>query len=191
VPTPQELKIREMELQLRREELELERLRLQNGAASDGDELSSSEGKGGRFRLLAGGHVDPRGKEYKSGQIVTATNDLQLKFGADKFQRLSVIHEGGGKPAKAAVPVEPTPPSHDASDVVPKTAADLPPVDPAVETETDEYGDEAKVGGEGFENLDGMSIAELKELAEGEEIDLAGATKKADIVARIKAAKKG
>jgi hypothetical protein len=227
-------------------ELELERMRMNSGAGSDGDDLPSSEGKGGRFRLMAGGHIDPQGREYKSGQIVTASNDLALKFGPDKFQRLSVIHETGGDEKAGSKEtklgreeiLKSQKKAEDARRKVnddervrrelgdsgdglsqveghgvnagsgpnvqqdEETARNTDPRDPSslpagVEPDDETEDDDTDSGGsgdaddsEGYENLDEMSVAELKEMAEAEEIDLHGATRKADIVAKIKASKK-
>jgi hypothetical protein len=55
--------------------------------------------------------------------------------------------------------------------------------------EADDYPDEwfEEVDGDG--ELDGMKVADLKALAEAEEIDLGDATKKADIIAAIELAR--
>lgn len=238
--TEAEIRIKEKELDLRKMELELERMRLDSGAGSDGDELTTSEGKGGRFRLLAGGHIDPNGKEFKAGQIVTAANDLSLKFGTEKFQRLSVIHEtsdDGTRTRKAETKLDKKGRLADVRRVADakqkvgddertrrelgEDAAGISQISghgvPVGDHEDGDHedGDDGNVlaaggtlpdvdegdggipqdvadadpGPGGFENLEGMTVADLKDLAESEEIDLGGATRKMDIIVRIRAAK--
>lgn len=150
-----------------------------------------------KFKLLAGQHVQadktakpvkvtaPDGtvsekypsKRYVRGDVVESDDDLAAKHGAGKFMMISDRGRRGAKgtaldeEAARKAPLSP-PPLED-----PKAKKAAKPVEAEEPAEDD--GDE----------LDGMTVAELRELAEEEEVDLSGVHLKAEIVEKIRAAR--
>ena len=115
-----------------------------------------------RFKLLSGVHQHG-GKTYKVGQVVVSGEDLAKRFGADKFQRLEDASTSNFGPAPG-----PESALRDDTGPAPESGDDQLP----------ETGDE----------LDDLNVAQLKQYAATHGIELGGATKKADLIAAIRAA---
>jgi len=127
------------------------------------------------FKLLIGTHIqgdlsvqpDARGaypeRVYRAGEVFESDVDLRTLNGngmSPKFERVDM----GGPPVSSISPPKPPAPA-------PAEATKTPEV-PAGKRDLDrDYG-----------SLDKMSVTELREVAESEEIDLKGASKKEDIV---------
>ena len=113
---------------------------------------------GGLFKVLQSQHQHTDGVVYHTGQIVDSDSDLVLRFGGEKF--LKVGERPFPLPPKEVVPVVDPPSS--------KTVVEVPDLKPTDNGKVDE--------------LSKMTIAELKETAAKEGIELGTATKKDDIV---------
>ncbi len=53
-----------------------------------------------KFKVLVSQHSDEKGRAYAVGDVVTTTQDLDLQFGANKFERLGASAPAA-KPAKS------------------------------------------------------------------------------------------
>lgn len=132
-----------------------------------------------RFRLLHGFHVNELGTHFKAKEnpIVETNSDLVKKFGPKKFVKLSQseveqyeARKQKQEARKQSAPAEDTPAA------APQTSS--------------EPSDDSPAGFVAGYDLDNSTVAELKEIAEAEEIDLQGAHLKADIVETLRAALK-
>lgn len=131
-----------------------------------------------RFKLLRGDYTDPDGVRHHPGTasaFVDSDEDLAKRFGREMFMLV-----GGGE--------------RDSRNFIPPTG--VPDLD---KPESQLHGDgTADANAEGttvgnvnapqnLAELEGMTVDQLKDFAAGEEIDLTGAHKKAEILDRIKA----
>ncbi len=148
-----------------------------------------------KFRVLAGKHIegktpDGRQRVYKTGDVVDSKTDLNKlnSPGAVKFEKVdestpATPYVGpGGEVVKSRKQLEAEavqqPQQAQAKTAGPTTAAKTPEhLEPLQTTSTTT-----------LQPLDLMSVKDLVALAQAEEIDLKGATKKDDIVKTLKAA---
>lgn len=150
-------------------------------------------------------------RAYKPGEVVDSDVDLEARFGPEKFKR---VGEGTRRRASAS-----TKKGDPAPDVLMRSPAVAPggqvaegfqetttgpdgkPVSGAARPETVEKilgraraEDAPGVGEDAAEEDDGLeshSVKDLREMAEADEVDLAGAHRKDDIVAAIRRSRKG
>lgn len=136
-----------------------------------------------KFKLLNGRHREMPDRSvpgavsriYERGQIVESNHDLVAKHGVEKFQRVADDTPAGGSsvvpPAVPPLPV--TPPKTDTTPVSPPATGAAPTASapPASALPS---------------NLDDMTVAQLKDFAAKEEIDLEGVALKADILSTIR-----
>ncbi len=119
-----------------------------------------------RYRLLAGIHSD-RGNTYTPDppdNVIESEIDLVARFGKNKFERLhtdEVVSLDGIQPGGDTIQPGPV--------AVAPAAQDIQPVDAA--------------------SLEGMSLTELREIAEEEEVDLPPKATKQQLIAAIQQAK--
>lgn len=120
--------------------------------------------KGNRI-LIAGANGAKRsvGQMFKKGDIIESTTNLTKRFGRNKFEPLGHYADTGEEPLG----------DHTIPGDSPREGA--PESMPTADNDPD---------GE-LAELHAMTVADLKELAESEETDLAGATKKEDIITAI------
>lgn len=141
------------------------------------------------FRLMAGVHVGP-GKDgphtvYRVNEIVHSDRDLERDHGSEKFKEMRPRdyqrENDGWEPIRTSSPPETPRPfpvegmTKEESSLPPENLSTMPSVEPPPQTLTNE-------------ELDGMTVAELKTLAAEEEIDLTGCNTKAQILAKLKGA---
>lgn len=135
----------------------------------------------------------PPTRTYRTGETVTSDTDLAARFGAEKFVRVGkVVDEDEGVPpvGGAAAPHGQVTQGFQSATSLPdgrtvSGLADRGELKHVLEAK----GDEPAGRKASAVDLDGMTVAELREHAAAEEIDLHGATHKADIVKAIKRAK--
>lgn len=127
-----------------------------------------------KFKVLRGKHAEGRNPDgsqrvYQQGEVVDSVSDLSRlnSSGAVKFERIDEAPRG--TPAREPV-VAAAPGFVAAAPGFVNAPAAAPPV-PAQD------------------GLDSMTVADLKSLAEEEEIDLAGARYKDDMIAKIRLAR--
>lgn len=116
-----------------------------------------------KFRVVHGRHHEG-GRTYKQGEIVDSKTDLS-RLNAPNAIKFEKVAE--------SIPVTPVSIPQEETETVEEAPMQELEVEEEVSVEDD------------FET---MKVAELKQLAEAEEIDLDGATRKADIIERIREA---
>lgn len=146
-----------------------------------------------RFKLLAGGHEqnDPGTNElhrYKAGEIVVSPTDLAARFGREKFLYIgeddgSTPLMGGSLDADSEIAQLEARLAHlknGRQDLTPSQSVNEKGLPGSVEPSRSEALEA------GYGKFDTLTVAELKELVEAEEIDLEGAHTKAEIIARLR-----
>lgn len=138
------------------------------------------------FRLLEGRH-NQGGVTYKKGDKFYSNYDLRKLNGPGASKKFELI----SKP-KASQPV--AAPLSQAQAIRPKlvqpqVVEPVEEVEPEEEMEPVEEAEEAAPESEEEDDLESLTVEELKDLAEAEEIDLNGARLKADIIAAIRVAR--
>lgn len=153
-----------------------------------------------RFRLKVGKHVGKGGRVYNAGDIVESPVDLVTLLGVEKFERV----DGKVSASRNAFPVTPGSVSapqgqvHSGKQETGGVDGEGEPVSGPMEEDADPATEEAlnpgeNESGEGEEgsgegeavDFNTMSVAQLKEYAENNEIDIAGAKTKKDIIAKL------
>ncbi len=167
-----------------------------------------------KFKLLAGGHVQGHPTEknavgralstqYKPGDTVVSEQDLVKRFGPDKFLFLGeatkqeveslandpLIPGQGATPLGDEGPVNTNKPPVDVKVTAEERAASEKAAAALAKADKGKPGTvKAKDVIKQYEPLDKMTLDELKEVAETEEIDLKGATKKDEIIKALRGA---
>jgi len=124
---------------------------------------------------------DPRAAFVIGGKGSPVTDDDVKHYGLDDSHRLSEDEEASMEDAQAKTRKA----TGDAT--APAAGADSAPDEPEGDGEGKGAGDEAGAS----DDLESLKVAELKELAEKEGVDLTGITLKADIIAAIEEKRKG
>ena len=122
----------------------------------------------GRFQILVGMHHEgdvTYAANVKGRNIIDSTSDLEARFGREKFRRI-----GDGEEPMPVLRDDQAPTRRPPVDKV-KDTKGKEPLDPQPDTD-----------------YDNMTIAQLRQVAEEDEIDLGGATLKSDIIAAIRSA---
>lgn len=133
-----------------------------------------------KFRILHGSHVqnDDEGVScnYVKGDVIE-THDLMIARDTNKFQLVDPATK-----LSVGTPCGPPPGELNSSNAVikPKKRKVEPPVEPT--NPPTPSGDSGKDEGDGDDTFSSMTIAELKEFAAGEEIDVSKCKHKDDFV---------